>query len=75
MGSVAGELDRGTAALVLAQPATRGAFLAAKVIAIALVLAVGMAAATIVGWIYTAILFEPLPSAAGSRWPCCRGLR
>jgi ABC-type transport system involved in multi-copper enzyme maturation permease subunit len=60
MGSVAGELDRGTAALVLAQPATRGAFLAAKVIAIAIVLAVGMAAATIVGWIYTAILFEPL---------------
>ena len=61
MGSVAGELDRGTAALVLAQPATRSAFLAAKVVAIAIVLAVGMAAATIVGWIYTAILFEPLP--------------
>ena len=61
MGSVAGELDRGTAALVLAQPATRGAFLAAKLIAIAVVLAVGMAAATIVGWLYTAILFEPLP--------------
>ena len=61
MGSVAGELDRGTAALVLAQPATRAAFLAAKVIAIAIVLALGMAGATIVGWIYTAILFEPLP--------------
>jgi ABC-type transport system involved in multi-copper enzyme maturation permease subunit len=61
MGSVAGELDRGTAALVLAQPATRGAFLAAKVVAIAIVLAVGIAAATVVGWIYTAILFEPLP--------------
>jgi len=61
MGSVAGELDRGTAALVLAQPATRAAFLAAKVIAIAVVLALGMAGATIVGWIYTAILFEPLP--------------
>ena len=61
MGSVAGELDRGTAALVLAQPATRAAFLVAKVVAIAIVLAVGMAAATIVGWIYTAILFEPLP--------------
>ena len=34
MGSVSGELDRGTAALVLAQPATRGAFLAAKLVAI-----------------------------------------
>ena len=61
MGSVAGELDRGTAALVLAQPATRAAFLAAKVIAIAVVLALGMAGATIVGCIYTANLFEPLP--------------
>ena len=61
MGSVAGELDRGTAALVLAQPATRGAFLGAKVIAIAAVLAIGMVAATVVGWLYTAILFEPLP--------------
>ena len=73
MGSVAGELDRGTAALVLAQPATRGAFLAAKLIAIAVVLAVGMAAATIVGWLYTAILFEPLPvggwlAMAGLSW-------
>ncbi|HEU0243675.1 MAG TPA: ABC transporter permease subunit [Candidatus Limnocylindrales bacterium] len=61
MGSVSGELDRGTAALVLAQPATRGAFLAAKLVAIAVVLAVGVAAATVVAWIYTAILFEPLP--------------
>ena len=61
MGSVAGELDRGTAALVLAQPATRTAFLAAKVVAIGIVLAVCMAVATIVAWVYTAILFEPLP--------------
>ncbi|HEY3336688.1 MAG TPA: ABC transporter permease subunit [Candidatus Limnocylindrales bacterium] len=61
MGSVAGELDRGTAALVLAQPATRAAFLAAKLVAIALVLAVSVATAMAVAWIYTAILFEPLP--------------
>ena len=32
MGSVSGELDRGTAALVLAQPVTRPAFLAAKLL-------------------------------------------
>lgn len=61
MGSVSGELDRGTAALVLAQPATRGAFLAAKLVAIGIVLAVSLALATLVAWAYTAVLFEPLP--------------
>ncbi|MEW6223810.1 MAG: ABC transporter permease subunit [Chloroflexota bacterium] len=61
MGSVAGELDRGTAALVLAQPATRSAFLAAKLVAIGVVLAVSMALASVVAWIYTAVLFEPQP--------------
>jgi ABC-2 type transport system permease protein len=73
MGSVSGELDRGTAALVLAQPATRGAFLAAKLVAIGFVLAAGIAAAIVVAWIYTAILFEPLPAGgwitmAGLSW-------
>jgi len=63
MGSVAGELDRGTAAMVLAQPATRSAFLAAKLIAIALVIAVSTALATVAAWIYTAVLFEPPPAA------------
>ena len=38
MGSVSGELDRGTAALVLAQPVTRAAFLSAKLAALAIVL-------------------------------------
>lgn len=61
MGSVSGELDRGTAALVLAQPATRPAFLMAKLAAIALVLAICTLVAVAVAWIYTAILFEPLP--------------
>lgn len=60
MGSVSGELDRGTAALVLAQPATRPAFLVAKLAGIALVLAACTALAVAVAWIYTAILFEPL---------------
>jgi ABC-2 type transport system permease protein len=61
MGSVASELDRGTAALVLAQPATRPAFLAAKLVGIAVVLAVCTGLVMGVAWIYTAILFEPLP--------------
>jgi ABC-2 type transport system permease protein len=61
MGSVSGELDRGTAALVLAQPATRPAFLVAKLVGIGLVLAVCTVAAVAIAWVYTAILFEPLP--------------
>lgn len=63
MVSVAGELDRGTAALVLAQPATRPAFLLAKLAGIAAVLAVCTALGVAVAWVYTAILFEPLPIA------------
>lgn len=59
MGSVSTELDRGTAALVLAQPATRGAFLGAKLAAIAIVLAASTALATIAAWVYTGVLFEP----------------
>lgn len=61
MGSVSSELDRGTAALVLAQPVARPAFLAAKLTAIAIVLAVATALAVLVAWVYTAILFEPQP--------------
>ena len=64
MGAVAGELDRGTAAFVLSKTATRGAFLAAKVAAIASVLAVCTLMAVVVGWFYTAVLFEP-PAIAG----------
>ena len=61
MGSVSGELDRGTAAMVLAQPVGRPAFLAAKLLAIAAVLGIAMLIGSTVAWIYTAILFEPLP--------------
>ena len=61
MGSVSGELDRGTAALVLAQPVGRPAFLIAKLLAIAVVLGVSMLLGSTVAWIYTAILFEPVP--------------
>jgi ABC-2 type transport system permease protein len=61
MGSVAGELDRGTAALVLAQPVARPAFLAAKLVAMAVVLAVATMLSVAVAWAYTAILFEALP--------------
>jgi len=61
MGAVATERDRGTAAFILSKTATRGAFLGAKAIAIGALLAVAVALATGVGWVYTAILFEPMP--------------
>jgi ABC-2 type transport system permease protein len=63
MGSVATEVDRGTAAFVLARPVARSAFLAAKAVSLGLVLALGIVVATVVGWVYTAILFEPQPVA------------
>jgi len=61
MGSVSGELDRGTAALVLAQPIGRGAFVVAKVAAIGVVLGLCVILGMAVAWAYTAILFEPQP--------------
>ena len=64
MGSVSGELDRGTAALVLAQPVTRPAFLAAKLVAIGVVLAIATLLAALAAFVYTAVLFE-VPSIGG----------
>lgn len=60
MGSVATEKERGTAALILTKPASRGAFLAAKLAAIATTLGVATAIAAAGAWFYTLVLFEPL---------------
>ncbi len=61
MGAVATEKDRGTAGLVLTKPASRAAFLAAKLVAIAVTLGVGVAVAAAGAWFYTLVLFELLP--------------
>jgi len=61
MGAVSGELDKGTAALVLAQPVGRVAFLGAKLVAIGIVLAIATGLAAAVAWVYTVVLFEALP--------------
>jgi ABC-2 type transport system permease protein len=61
MGAVATEKERGTAALILTKPVSRAAFLAAKLVAIGLTLAVSVAIATAGSWFYTLVLFEPLP--------------
>jgi ABC-2 type transport system permease protein len=61
MPLVSGEKDRGTAAFILTKPVTRRAFLWAKLVGLAVVLGASTILAVIAGWIYTAILFEPLP--------------
>ncbi len=61
MGAVAGEKDRGTAALMLAKPFPRGAFLLAKFGALALTFLVSLIVAGIVGYYYTLLLFTALP--------------
>ncbi|MDA8238045.1 MAG: ABC transporter permease [Chloroflexi bacterium] len=63
MGAVATEKERGTAALLLTKPIGRGAFLAAKAVAIGALLALALAVSGVLCWVYTAILFEPLPVA------------
>jgi ABC-2 type transport system permease protein len=64
MGSVATEKERGTAALLLSKPASRAAFLVAKLVAIAATLGISLALASAAGYLYTSLLFEA-PSAAG----------
>lgn len=61
MGSVATEMERGTAALILVRPVGRGAFLVSKLVAIATTLAVSTAVAGAGAWFYTLVLFEPVP--------------
>jgi ABC-2 type transport system permease protein len=63
MGSVATEKERGTAALILTKPASRGAFLCAKLVAIAATLLVATTIAAAGAWFYTLVLFEPLDVA------------
>ncbi len=60
MGAVAGEVERGTAAFLLVKPATRAAFLAAKLASIGVTLGVGTLLAVSGAATYTAALFEPL---------------
>jgi ABC-2 type transport system permease protein len=63
MGMIASEKERGTAAFILTQRAGRGAFVAAKLTALAVTLGVAMAAAGAAAYAYTSWLFEPPPAA------------
>lgn len=62
MSAVAPEKERGTAAFVLTKPASRAAFLGAKLIVLAFVLLLSTMVAVLIGWAYTAVLFEVLPA-------------
>jgi ABC-2 type transport system permease protein len=73
MGAVAGDRERGTASLVLTKPVGRAAYLAAKLVVLAVMLGVATAIAGLAAWTYTTILFEPLPlpgfvAAVGILW-------
>lgn len=60
MGAVAGEKDKGTAAMMLVKPITRGAFIAAKFLALALVFALGIILAGLSCYYYTLLLYEAI---------------
>lgn len=57
MGSVAWEKERGTAGMILTKPASRAAFLAAKLIAISITLGVAVALGSGFGYAYTLMLY------------------
>ena len=59
MGAVAGEKERGTAAMILSKPLPRWAFLLSKFTAQSLVYGVSFLLASLGAYYYTMILFEP----------------
>jgi ABC-2 type transport system permease protein len=64
MGMMVQEKERGSAVLMLVKPLSRGAFLMAKFIALAVTFGVALAVAGLLGYIYTTLLFEaPAPVA------------
>ena len=61
MGSVAQEKERGTAALILTRPVSRGTFILAKFAALKVTFVVSQLLAALGCWYYTYLLFEALP--------------
>lgn len=60
MGMVAREKERGTAAFALTKPLSREAYLAAKLVALLVLMAVGVGLAALATWFYTALLFKSI---------------
>jgi ABC-2 type transport system permease protein len=71
MGAVAQEKDKGTAAMMLVKPLSRGAFLGSKFIAFSLTFLAGLIIAGLACYYYTLLLFEPLNLG---KWLALNGL-
>ena len=65
MGSVAWEKERGTAGMILTKPASRAAFLAAKLAAVSLTLGMATALGTGIAYVYTLMLYPTVFPLAG----------
>lgn len=61
MGAIATEKQKGTAALILTKPVSRGAFIASRFFALLATVSTGVMLACVAGYAYTAILFEAPP--------------
>ena len=74
MGSVAWEKERGTAGMIMTKPASRAAFLTAKLVAIALNLAIATFLGAGLGYLYTTLLYPttfplgPYVAMAATLW-------
>lgn len=64
MGAVAGEKERGTAAMILSKPLTRWSFVLSKFTAQSLVYLLAIGLAAVGAFYYTLVLFEPLAGGA-----------
>ena len=60
MGAVAGEKEKGTAAMILSKPLPRWAYLTSKFASQALVYALAFALAAVAAYYYTVVLFETI---------------
>ena len=65
MGSVAWEKERGTAGMILTKPASRAAFLAAKLIAISATLGIGVVLGCGIAYVYTLLLYPTVFGLGG----------
>ena len=71
MGMVSQEKDKGTAAMMLAKPLSRTAFILAKAAAMGASFLIGTVLAAAAGYYYTLLLFEALPTGG---WLALNGL-
>ncbi len=60
MGTISQEKDKGTAAMMLVKPLSRGAFMGAKFLALATMFAISLVLAGIACYYYTMLLFEAM---------------